>query len=133
MLVARRERSKLAGKPSGGIASLLLIIGILGTLWSIHPVLKAFQFKVSASTGAIPLDDGPALVNVADSTELVNSLMNNLGDAFMPSLTALIFTILVVALRGWYSLALHRYTLELDRFAPSLGRSRTMGAIYPKP
>lgn len=124
VLVARRERSKLAAKLSGGIAALLLVIGIVGTLWSVHPVLKAFQFRVSSPTGSTPVADGPALVNVAESTELVNALMSNLGDAFMPSLAALVSTIVVVALRGLYSLGLHRYTLELDRFA--------MGIVMPR-
>ena len=71
----------------------------------------------------MPAADAPSLVNVEDSTALVNTLMHSLGDAFLPSLVALGFTILVVALRGIYSLGLQRYTLELDRFA--------MGTVMP--
>lgn len=111
VLVARRERAKWEVKLSGGIIGLLLVIGIVGTLFSIHPVLTEFRFNVSDPTG------DEKLVNVADSTELVNSLMRDLGNAFLPSLFALCGTIIVVTARGFYSKALNRYTLDLDRFA----------------
>lgn len=124
VLVSRRERSKLPARLSGGIAALLLIIGIVGTLSSVKPVLAAFQFRISTPEGEMPITDAPALSNVAESTELVNSLMHNLGDAFLPSLVALVATIFVVAFRGMYSLSLNRYTLELDRFA--------MGTVMPQ-
>ena len=119
VLVARRERSKATARLSAGIAALLLVIGIVGTLFSVKPILKDFQFRASTPEGVMPTTDGPSLVNVEDSTALVNALMHSLGDAFLPSLVALGFTIIVVALRGIYSLGLQRYTLELDRFAIS--------------
>ncbi len=124
VLVSRRERSKVAVRLSAGIATLLLVIGIVGTLFSVKPILKAFQFRISPSEGAMPLTGVPNLSHVAESTELVNSLMHNLGDAFLPSLVALVATIVVVAFRGMYSLGLNRYTLELDRFA--------MGTVMPR-
>ena len=108
VLVARRERARGSARFSAGIAGLLLVVGIVGTLSSIHPVLKAFQFKVTS--------DGE-LEGVVASTELVNSLVNDLGDAFWPSLVALVGTVLVVLFRGLYSLSLHQYVLALDRFA----------------
>ena len=123
VIVARRERSKAPARLSAGIAALLLVIGIVGTLFSVKPILKDFQFRASTSQGVMPAEDAPSLVNVEDSTALVNTLMHSLGDAFLPSLVALGFTILVVALRGIYSLGLQRYTLELDRFA--------MGTVMP--
>jgi len=123
VLVARRERSKAPARLSAGIAALLLVIGIVGTLFSVKPILKDFQFRASTPEGVMPSTDAPSLVNVEDSTALVNSLMHSLGDAFLPSLVALGFTIVVVALRGIYSLGLQRYTLELDRFA--------MGTVMP--
>lgn len=124
VLVARRERSKMAARLSAGISTLLLVIGIVGTLSSVKPILKAFQFRISTPEGAMPVTDDPALSNVAESTELVNSLMHSLGDAFLPSLVALVATIIVVAFRGIYTLGLNRYTLELDRFA--------MGTVMPR-
>lgn len=111
VLVARREKTKWEVKLSGGIIGLLLVIGIVGTLFSIHPVLTEFKFNVSDPTGE------EKLVNVVDSTERVNSLMRDLGNAFLPSLFALCGTIVVVTTRGFYSKALNRYTLDLDRFA----------------
>lgn len=123
VLVARRERCKMAARLSAGISTLLLVIGIVGTLFSVKPILKAFQFRISTPEGAMPETDDPVLSNVAESTELVNSLMHSLGDAFLPSLVALVATIIVVAFRGMYSLGLNRYTLELDRFA--------MGTVMP--
>lgn len=123
VLVARRERSKAPARLSAGVAALLLVIGIVGTLSSVKPILKDFQFRSSPPEGVMPAADAPSLVNVEDSTALVNSLMHSLGDSFQPSLVALAFTIFVVALRGIYSIGLHRYTLELDRFA--------MGTVMP--
>jgi len=107
-LVSRRERARRTSRISGGIATLLLVVGILGTLVSIHPVLKAFQLK----TG-----ENGEVQELSDSTELVNSLINNLGDAFIPSLVALIGTVLVVSCRGGYGYQLNRFVLELDSFA----------------
>jgi uncharacterized protein YoxC len=124
VLVARRERAKAPARLSAGIAALLLVIGIVGTLFSVKPILKALQLKASNPEGVLPAADGPSLVNVGDNIDLVNALMRNLGDAFLPSLVALGFTIFVVALRGIYSLGLQRYTLELDRFA--------MGTVMPQ-
>lgn len=123
VLVARRERSKAPARLSAGVAALLLVIGIVGTLSSVKPILKDFQFRSSTPEGVLPAADVPSLVNVEDSTALVNSLMHSLGDSFLPSLVALGFTIVVVALRGIYSIGLQRYTLELDRFA--------MGTVMP--
>ncbi len=110
VLVARRERARGSARLSAGIAGLLLVVGIVGTLSSVHPILKAFQFQVSSSG---------ELQEVAQSTALVNSLVNNLGDAFWPSLIALGGTVFVVFCRGCYALSLHQFTLQLDRFAIS--------------
>jgi hypothetical protein len=110
VLVARRERARGSARLSAGIAGLLLVVGIVGTLSSVHPILKAFQFQVSSSG---------ELQEVAQSTALVNSLVNNLGDAFWPSIIALGGTVFVVSFRGCYALSLHQFTLQLDRFAIS--------------
>lgn len=110
VLVARRERARGSARLSAGIAGLLLVVGIVGTLSSVHPILKAFQLKVSASG---------ELQEVTESTALVNALINNLGDAFWPSLIALGGTVFVVFCRGCYALSLHQFTLQLDRFAIS--------------
>lgn len=109
-LVARRERARGSARLSAGIAGLLLLVGIVGTLSCVHPILKDFRFKVSSNG---------ELQEVAQSTALVNSLVNNLGDAFWPSLIALGGTVLVVFCRGCYALSLHQFTLQLDRFAIS--------------
>lgn len=116
-IVPRRERVKIPVRFSAGVAALLLVIGIVGTLSSVKPVLADFQFRTSVPEGVVPATDAPLLVNVEDSTALVNSLMHNLGNAFLPSLVALVLTVVVVAARGLYSLELQRYSLELDRFA----------------
>jgi exonuclease VII small subunit len=116
VLVARRERTKIAVRLSGGIAALLLVIGIAGTLVSVKPVLENFVFKSSVPKAAQANQDG-GLVSVVENVDLINRLMQNLGEAFMPSLVALIATVIVAIFRGIYTLGLHRYTLELDRFA----------------
>jgi len=124
-LVSRRERSNLPARLSGGIAALLLIVGIVGTLSSVKPVLQEFQFKTDGVYGQMPTADDSSgdEYNSAANTDRVNALMRDLGDAFIPSLVALVATIFVVAFRGIYSLGLNLYTLELDRFA--------MGTVMP--
>jgi hypothetical protein len=124
-LVSRRERSNLPARLSGGIAALLLIIGIVGTLSSVKPVLQDFQFKTDGAYGQIPTTDDSSgdEYNSAANTDRVNALMRDLGAAFIPSLVALVATIVVVFFRGMYSLNLNGYTLELDRFA--------MGTVMP--
>lgn len=51
--IARREKNKISPKFSAGIAALLLIIGIAGTLMSVHPILSDFKFRVSAASGEV--------------------------------------------------------------------------------
>lgn len=124
-LVSRRERSNLPARLSGGIAALLLIIGIVGTLSSVKPVLQDFQIKTDGAYGQISIADDSSgeEYNSAANTDRVNALMRDLGAAFIPSLVALVATIVVVFFRGIYSLGLNLYTLELDRFA--------MGTVMP--
>lgn len=134
VLVARRERVHASTRLSSGIAALLLVFGIVGTLSSIKPVLGEFKFKVAAeSNNQAPvreakyantaqqsneeLESTKDAASVAANTDLVNKLIHNLGNAFWPSLLALIGTIFVVSCRGLYSLSLHKFALELDRFA----------------
>lgn len=123
VLVARRERSKLSVRLSGDIAALLLVIGIAGTLWSVKPILESFDFKTSIAKTS-EAEEAGRLVGIDEKIEHVNQLMQNLGGAFLPSLAALIATITVASLRGFYSLGLHRYTLEMDRFA--------IGTVMPR-
>lgn len=130
VLVARRERGHGATRLSSGIAALLLVFGIVGTLSSIKPVLHEFKFSIAeennASKSLQELDSATQEeenestrddASVAANTELVNTLIHNLGNAFWPSLLALIGTILVVSCRGLYTLNLHKFALVLDRFA----------------
>jgi ABC-type transporter Mla subunit MlaD len=128
-LVARRERNYKATRLSAGIAGLLLVFGIMGTLSAVKPVLEKFQIQV-AEQPVDPsqnqtendqlnqnLDDGRDAAFVAKNADKVNLLIRNLGGAFLPSLLALFGTICVVTCRGIYSQALYKFTLELDRFA----------------
>lgn len=123
-LVARRERSKTSPRLSSGIATLLLVCGIVGTLFCIHPILQNFQLSLSLPAGDIAATDAPANVSVAENTSKVNQLMRDLSNAFYPSIAALAGTIVVVSFRGGYQLALQKYTLELDEF--------TMGTVIPR-
>ena len=136
VLVARRERSHKATRLSAGIAALLLVCGIVGTLSAVKPVLEKFQLQVAEEAGIQPVADGQQTdapsgtadelkaeepdkdaALVAENARKVNKLIQNLGGAFYPSLLALLGTIVVVSCRGLYSLSLHRFTLDLDRFA----------------
>ena len=115
VLVSRRERTKVASRFSGGIAGLLLVVGIAGTLISVKPLLEAFEFKVTEAGES---------QGVAESTELVNNLVNDLGSAFLPSLVALVGTILVISVRGYYFHRLNSFILQLDKLA--------IGILIPK-
>lgn len=134
VLVARRERGHRSTRLSAGISALLLVFGIIGTLSSIKPVLQDFKFQIEKETVNGLAGDDPELDSVGNrageqqeiqqdassviaNTELVNNLIQKLGNAFWPSLLALIGTIAVVSCRGLYSLSLHKFVLELDRFA----------------
>jgi hypothetical protein len=121
VLVARRERSHNATRLSAGIAALLLVCGIVGTLSAIKPVLGDFRFDpIGGQSNTEQPQTSGAETNAGDtdaSTDRVNKLIHDLGDAFWPSLAALLGTILVVSCRGLYSLSLHKFTLDLDRFA----------------
>ena len=131
VLVARRERSYRATRLSAGIAALLMICGIVGTLSAVKPVLEKFQLDVvkpvnSGQQAAAPSGAANEITEeepdkeaalVTENADKVNKLIRNLGLAFYPSLLALLGTIVVVSCRGLYSLSLHRFTLDLDRFA----------------
>ncbi len=121
VLVARRERSQIMVRLSSGIAALLLVFGIVGTLAAIKPILGNFEFKLASAPPARIDGNTPEFnrtdADVAATTEKVNRLLHNLGNAFWPSLFALIGTILVVSLRGLYSMGLYKFTLDIDRFA----------------
>lgn len=134
VLVARRERGYISTRLSAGISALLLVLGIVGTLISIKPVLNDFKFQIEAEPPREMAGDKPEVLNggnqageeqeipkdassVAANTDLVNKLIHNLGNAFLPSLWALGGTIAVVLCRGRYSLSLNKFALEMDRFA----------------
>jgi predicted nucleic acid-binding Zn-ribbon protein len=104
-LSARRERRRLSARISGGITALLLICGIAGTLLCIHPILNSFTILRDA--------DGNVIIDPSVAQELIRSL----GSAFLPSLTALAFTVLVAIFRGTYTQATTGLAWRLDRFA----------------
>lgn len=104
-LSARRERRRLSARISGGITALLLICGIAGTLLCIHPILKAFTIPVN--------EKAEVLIDPMVAQELIRSL----GSAFLPSLAALVATVLVAILRGVYLQSTTGLAWRLDRFA----------------
>lgn len=104
-LSARRERSRISARISGGITALLLICGIAGTLLCIHPILQAFTIPVN--------DKAEVLIDPVVAQRLIRSL----GSAFIPSLTALVATVLVAILRGIYLQSTTGLAWRLDRFA----------------
>lgn len=116
VLVARRERSHIMTRLSAGIAALLLVCGIVGTLSAIKPVLGNFRFD-AVSTQTAEEQSDVSDVGSDHATARVNNLIRELGDAFWPSIFALAGTILVVSSRGLYALSLNRFTLNLDSFA----------------
>jgi|GEM_PF-2765200 len=94
-LMARSEKARPGSRLASGIAALLLIFGIVGTLYAVHDILKNA---------------------VISNAETAKNLVSGLGNAFLPSLVALGFTIAVVTARGVYSKMAHQLGRELDRF-----------------
>jgi len=119
---ARREARRWSARVSGGVTGLLLVCGIAGTLWCIKPVLSAF--KVSASAGAV--------VSGAGSADFATTMIHDLGEAFWPSLVALVLTVVIAFARGLYTHVRGILAGELDQLdledlfprfpPPSLGR-----------
>lgn len=103
---ARREARRRSARLSGGIAGLLLVCGIAGTLASIKPVLGAF--KVSAATDGTV--SGPGSVDVA------TRMIHDLSEAFWPSLIALGLTVIIAFVRGFYTHGRGILAGELDQF-----------------
>lgn len=102
---ARREARRRSARLSGGITGLLLVCGIAGTLFAIKPILGGFNIS----------SDPDGVVEAGKSALIATKMIQDLGQAFWPSLAALIGTIVVVFLRGVY--AHRRGTLagELDQ------------------
>jgi hypothetical protein len=104
-LSARRERGRLSARISGGITALLLVCGIAGTLFCISPILEAFTIPVN--------EKAEVLIDPMVAQKLIRSL----GSAFIPSLTALVATVVVAILRGIYLQSTTGLARRLDRFA----------------
>lgn len=104
---ARREARRLSASMSGGVTTLLLVCGIAGTLWCIKPVLSGFDIRAN------PAGEFEA----AESAQTATKLIQDLSGAFLPSLVALVLTILVTFVRGFYTHTRGALAGELDRFA----------------
>jgi hypothetical protein len=108
VLAVRRERSRSSARISGGIAASLLICGIAGTLWAVHPILSGFKIEMRA--------DG-TVQEASRSAENVLAMVHGLGTAFWPSLAAMLSTLAVVFSRGLYVNKANQLARALDRFA----------------
>lgn len=102
---ARREARRFWARVSRGITAMLLVCGIAGTLLSIKPVLGGFVLD----------DKGTGTTEVTVNINKATDLIQGLSDAFLPSLVALILTLLVAAARGWYTHMRDVLAGELDR------------------
>lgn len=108
-LAVRRERRRHPARLATGIIGLLVVSGIAGTLLSIHPILKKFETDTKANK------DGT--VEASIRTENAKEMIRGLGSAFYPSLTALIFTVIVASYRGGHYVRIASdLAWELDRF-----------------
>ena len=122
---ARREARRGWARVSGGIAGLLLVCGIAGTLFCIKPVLSDFDITADQKYGesqqaikASPTVDkaeggqtssGPGGINNA------KNLIHDLSQAFLPSLWALVLTVIVAMVRGLYTHNRGTLAGELDQ------------------
>jgi hypothetical protein len=121
-LSVRRERRRLPARFAAGVIGLLVVSGIAGTLFCIHPILD--EFKIA------PNSDGT--VDAAKGAESASKMIKDLGSAFYPSLTALIATVVVATcFGGHYSRGASSLAWELDRLAIDelfpMFRLRTLG------
>lgn len=103
-----REFASRSNGISRGVVALLLIVGIAGTLFAIKPILSEFHITVAASGET---------ENASESADKVNLMINSLGTAFLPSLVALVATVLISSIRGIYLQRFSMLSKELDQFA----------------
>lgn len=102
---ARREARRIWARLSGGVTALLLVCGIAGTLAAIKPVLEGFDLQ------ATPAGVTQGVENADQATKMIQSL----SQAFLPSLVALVLTVLVAVTRGFYAHRRGALAGELDQ------------------
>ena len=124
-LSARRERARTPARFSGGVATVLLVCGVAGTLVAIHPVLSGFTIQVNT--------DG-TVQDASRSAENVMGMIHLLSKSFYPSIAAIVGTLIIVLTRSFYQRAAFELGRELDRFAvdsllPAF-RLRTLGEEF---
>lgn len=107
-LSARRERARSPARGATGVAAVLLVCGVAGTLLAIHPVLDRFTIQINP--------DG-SIQDASKSAEKVMFMIHQLGNSFFPSIWAIGFTLLIVAVRSVYHRTAFHLGRELDRFA----------------
>lgn len=90
-LTLHNETGRFCTATMNTIISCLLICGILGTLIGVHNVINNTQVGGIGAIGYLP-------------------------QALMPSMLAVLFTILLIIIRGIYLAAVERYVSRLDRF-----------------
>ena len=122
---ARREARRRSARVSGGIAGLLLVCGIAGTLFCIKPVLSNFDITadVPTATSQQPTNTNPTGSKAEERRSYsgpggiknAETLINDLSSAFLPSLFALVLTVAVAAVRGFYTHNRGALAGELDQ------------------
>lgn len=78
--------SRFAPTVARVIVSVLLILGICGTLWGVHGVLRVTNFEIK-----------------------------DMSTALNPSKFAVLFTIILAGMRGFYSAAVEKFIWKIDR------------------
>lgn len=122
---ARREARRRSARVSGGIAGLLLVCGIAGTLLCIKPVLGDFNITPDQKNGETQQanKESPAVDNAKGGQASsgpggisnAKNLINDLSRAFLPSLWALVLTVIVAMVRGLYTHNRGTLAGELDQ------------------
>jgi hypothetical protein len=122
---ARREARRRWARLSGGIAGLLLVCGIAGTLLCIKPVLRDFDITASVTSAAPQQStstsraggnaEGGQPSSGPGSLANARNLIHDLSQAFLPSLWALGLTVIVAMVRGLYTHNRGTLAGELDQ------------------
>jgi len=100
----RLERLQIKGRVASFLSKFLVLVGIAGTLWLVHGVLKDFQLSTQP--------DGSS--EMSKQAEKVTNLISALGDSFYPSLVALVSTVGIGLSYAFYARSASKFAQNLD-------------------
>jgi len=121
VFVGRREKLRGGARWGRWIRSILVLVGIVGTLTALKPILGHFSIDGTLEGSLSGTPD-------AFTSQKVVNMVRDLGEAFWPSLVAIALTVFISIPMAFYEGAVLRLHQALDEFWFS-----SLSAIQKKP